>query len=144
MSWGMLSGSDGEASAQSPREPPGPALPAPPALAGTLPGRERLAYANVLMTSFVTERSGSLARHPSPGDTALSRGQGWGEPWCRAGPAGRHPSSPRAQPGCVFIWENRSSTAMRESALWLQQEEKEASVIISFADEKQQTEELLA
>lgn len=32
---------------------------------------------------------------------------------------------------------------MKENALRLQQEEKEASVIISFADEKQQTEELL-
>lgn len=100
MSWGTLSGSDGEASPHSPRGPPRPRLPAPPALAGPLPGRERLAYANVFMTCFVTKTiSGPAGQHGLQYHRALPGRRGRGEPWRRVGPA--RPSNPRTPPGSI-------------------------------------------
>lgn len=114
--------------------------PAPPALAGMLPGRERLAYANAFMTCFVTKPiSGLWERCALPG----GRGRGSdGSVWDLT-PAWCQPSNPRTQPG--WIWNHCSPITTQETASWLQQEEKEGSVIIiSFADENQQTEELLS
>lgn len=87
---------------------PGPALPVPPALAGTLPGRERLAYANAFMTCFVTETIGGLARHPGPRwHGALPGGRGGGSDgvaqdlpaWPAVAPRRSRPLNPRTQPG---------------------------------------------
>lgn len=93
MSWGTLSGSDGEASAQRPREPPRPRRRCPRPWQGKV-SREMCSWCSATQT--LRGQAGALGR-------GTPRGRAGGAPVSRGTP-GRRPSHPNSQPGSAFIY----------------------------------------